>query len=72
MIYPTLSALLNKADSKYSIVVAVAKRARQLVDGESSLVEANSIKPVSIAIQEIAQGKIKCVNSKQLKNQSGD
>ncbi len=72
MIYPTLSTLLNKADSKYSIVVAVSKRARQLVDGESSLVEANSNKPVSIAIQEIAQGKIKCVNSKQLKKQSGD
>lgn len=33
MIYPTLSTLLDKVDSKYSLVVAVSKRARQLVDG---------------------------------------
>lgn len=71
MIYPTLSTLLDKVDSKYSIVVAVSKRARQLVDGQSSLVESNSIKPVSIAIQEISEGKILCVKSKQIK-QSGE
>lgn len=71
MIYPTLSTLLDKVDSKYSLVVAVSKRARQLVDGQSSLVESNSIKPVSIAIQEISEGKILCVRSKQIK-QSGE
>ena len=64
MIYSTLSTLLKKVDSKYSLVVAVSKRARQLVDGQQSLVESNSIKPVSIAIQEISEGKIKCVNIK--------
>ena len=71
MIYSTLSTLLDKVDSKYSLVVAVSKRARQLVDGQQSLVESNSIKPVSIAIQEICEGKIKCVNIKQ-RNQSGE
>lgn len=71
MINPTLSALLDKVDSKYSLVVAVSKRARQIVDGQKSLVESNSIKPVSIAIQEISEGKILCVKSKQIK-QSGE
>lgn len=71
MIYPTLSTLLDKVDSKYSLVVAVSKRARQIVDGQSSLVESNSTKPVSIAIQEISEGKIRCVKSKQIK-QSGE
>lgn len=71
MINPTLSTLLDKVDSKYSLVVAVSKRARQIVDGQSSLVESNSIKPVSIAIQEISEGKILCVKSKQIK-QSGE
>lgn len=71
MIYPTLSTLLDKVDSKYSLVVAVSKRARQIVDGQNSLVESNSIKPVSIAIQEISEGKIRCVKSKQIK-QSGE
>ncbi len=65
MIKPTVSSLLNKVDSKYSLVVAVAKRARQLVDGQKSFVDINSIKPVSIAIQEIAEGKIICVNSEK-------
>jgi DNA-directed RNA polymerase omega subunit len=31
MIYPTLKTLMAKVDSKYTLVVAVAKRARQLV-----------------------------------------
>lgn len=71
MINSTLSMLLDKVDSKYSLVVAVAKRARQLVDGQNSLVEVNSIKPVSIAIQEISEGKILCINSMKEK-QSGE
>jgi DNA-directed RNA polymerase subunit omega len=71
MIYPKLSTLLDKVDSKYSLVVAVSKRARQLVDGQQSLVESDSAKPVSVAIQEISEGKIKCVNIKQIE-QSGE
>ncbi len=63
MINTTLSSLLDKADSKYSLVVAVAKRARQIVDGQNSLVEMESNKPVSIAIKEISEGKILCVKS---------
>ena len=62
MINPILPVLLDKVDSKYSLVVAVAKRARQIVDGQSVLVEANSIKPVSVAMQEILEGKILCLN----------
>ncbi len=67
MINPILPVLLDKVDSKYSLVVAVAKRARQIVDGQSVLVEANSIKPVSIAMQEILEGKILCLNCKKEK-----
>jgi DNA-directed RNA polymerase subunit omega len=37
MIYPTLASLLEKVDSKYTLVVAVSKRARQLVDGQPKL-----------------------------------
>ena len=36
-----------------------AKRSRQLVDGAKPLIETNSTKPVSIAIEEIMQRKIK-------------
>ncbi|HYF83175.1 MAG TPA: DNA-directed RNA polymerase subunit omega [Clostridia bacterium] len=58
MIYPTLSSLLEKVDSKYTLVVAVAKRARQLVDGQPRLTKVDSNKPVTIAINEINDSKI--------------
>ena len=59
MIYPTLKNLLEKVDSKYTLVVAVAKRARQIVDGDTKLTKAtNSSKPVTIAVHEIAEGKV--------------
>lgn len=71
MISPTINTLLQKVDSKYTLVVAVAKRARQLVDGQTSLVDISSIKPVTIAIHEIAEGKLECISGKQNK-QSGE
>ena len=71
MISPTLTSLFNKVDSKYTLVVAVSKRARQLVDGQPSLVEISSIKPVTIAIHEIAEGKLECISGRQIK-QSGE
>lgn len=58
MIYPTLKNLLGKVDSKYTLVVAVAKRARQIVDGQPKLTKVASNKPVTIAVNEIAEGKI--------------
>lgn len=71
MIDPTINKLLGKIDSKYTLVVAVAKRARQLVDGQASLVETSSTKPVTIAMYEIAEGKLECVSGKNNK-QSGE
>ena len=45
--------------SRYSIVMATAKRARQIIGGEEPLVQAKQDKPLSIAIEELVQGKIK-------------
>ncbi|NLI59967.1 MAG: DNA-directed RNA polymerase subunit omega [Clostridiales bacterium] len=58
MIYPSLDGLMKRTDSRYNLVVQVAKRARQLVDGEKPFVSADSDKPVTIAIHEVDQGKI--------------
>lgn len=45
--------------SRYSIVMATAKRARQIVDGDAPLVDdAEGKKPLSIAVEEIYQGKV--------------
>lgn len=55
MLYPEIAKLMEGFDSRYSLVVATAKRARQLVS------DAANDKTVSRAIKEIADGKIKCV-----------
>ena len=47
-------------NSRYSIVMATAKRAREIIDGELPLVPAkNGDKPLSIAIEELNEGKLK-------------
>ena len=61
--YTDLMQVVNKdveegetkvANSRYSIVMATSKRARQLIDGEMPLVKAKKgEKPLSIAIQEM-------------------
>ncbi len=49
-------------NSRYSIVLATSKRARQLIDGEEPLVYAkNGEKPLSIAIDELNNSKIKII-----------
>lgn len=46
-------------NSRYSIVMATAKRARQIIGGEEPLVDTKQTKALSIAIEELNQGKIK-------------
>jgi len=53
--------LLKQVGSRYSLVIAVAKRARQLREGAMKLVDSNSTNAVTIALQEIAAGKIKII-----------
>lgn len=61
---PPLDVLLEKADSRYTLVVAAAKRARQLVEGSPPLIKTNTDKPVTIALQEIGEDKIKYERTK--------
>ncbi len=58
MIYPSLDVLVDKVDSKYTLVVLAAKRAREIMNGEASLVDSKSNKPVTVALEEVAQGRI--------------
>ncbi len=52
-------------NSRYSLVLAAAKRARQLIDGEEPLVEDIKNKPLSVAIEELNEGKIKIVGDEE-------
>ena len=71
MIEPKIDDLLSQVDSKYSLVILAAKRAReinsyysQLGEGRGEyvppLIESGGLKskPLSIALQEISEGKI--------------
>lgn len=62
MLNPTLNHLLQDGESKYTLVMVVSKRARQIVDGSKSLVETNSLKPVTIALEELLEGKLEYKN----------
>ncbi|RXE57883.1 DNA-directed RNA polymerase subunit omega [Acetivibrio mesophilus] len=64
MIEPGISSLLTKVDSRYTLVVATAKRARQLTEGANKLTECESDKPVTIAINEIDEQKITYIRTK--------
>lgn len=53
-------------NSRYSIVLATAKRARQLIDGATSLVEVESNKPLSVAVEELHASKVKIITDEQV------
>ena len=73
--YTDLMKVVNKdveegatkvVNSRYSIVMATSKRARELIDGAMPLVAAkNGEKPLSIAINELNQSKIKVVGEEE-------
>lgn len=50
-------------NSRYSIVMATSKRARQLIAGDKALVEeAEGKKPLSVAVEELNQAKIRILS----------
>jgi DNA-directed RNA polymerase subunit omega len=66
--YADLMAVVNSevepgeekvVNSRYSIVLATAKRARQIIDGSSPLVNPDCDKPLSCAVEELYESKIK-------------
>lgn len=59
MIYPSADKLENLG-SKYALVVLAAKRAKQIKSGVQPLINTDSRNPLTIALEEIAAGKITC------------
>ena len=63
MIKPGISELMENLDSRYTLAMMVAKRARELaLDTTTPLVKVKSDKPVTIAVNEVAAGKIDIVS----------
>ena len=60
MLRPAVNQIISKNESCYSLVIAVAKRAREIIDGSMPLVETKeNEKALSIAIDELNHAKIK-------------
>lgn len=74
MLHPSYTDLINAVNSdvepgeepvvqsRYSIVIATAKRARQLIAGEEAMVHSYGKKPLSVAVEELYESKIKIIS----------
>lgn len=77
MLHPSYSDLMKVVNSeveqgeepvvssRYSIVMATSRRARQLIGGQEPLVQGRKDKPLSTAIEELNQGKIKILTDEE-------
>ncbi|MDE5598706.1 MAG: DNA-directed RNA polymerase subunit omega [Lachnospiraceae bacterium] len=78
MLHPSYTDLMNVVNSgvdegdapvvnsRYSIVMATSKRARQIIAGDEPLVESfRGQKPLSIAVEELNQAQIKILNEEE-------
>lgn len=61
MVKPTVHELLDKVSNRYELVIATAKRARQLSNGEDALTNKKEASVVTLAATEIAEGKVHTV-----------
>lgn len=53
-------------NSRYSIVIAAAKRARQIIGGAEPMVpHAYNKKPLSIAVEELYKGEVKIISEEE-------
>lgn len=58
LVKPSVTDLLKKVDNRYTLIVMVSKRARQIAAGRPVLTRVKSNKPVTLATNEVAEGKV--------------
>ena len=68
MLYPPVADLLKNVDSRYLLVNVVATRARQIAAEAEEFQEELPEKPVTMAIQEVAAGKLSASLKDEYKN----
>ena len=77
MLHPSYADLINVVNSgveegedpvvnsRYSIVMATSKRARQIIAGDEQLVDCRGKKALSVAVEELNQSKIKILSEEE-------
>ncbi|MBP5363353.1 MAG: DNA-directed RNA polymerase subunit omega [Ruminococcus sp.] len=63
MLRPAVNQIISKNESCYSLVIAVAKRAREISEELYNNGETLEEKPVKTAVEELASGKCKIVST---------
>ena len=62
IVKPTVNDLLNHAENRFTLVIATSRRARQIAEGDQKLTEVDEESPVTLAANEINEGKIESNN----------
>lgn len=68
MVQPSVTDLLKKINNRFELAVATAKRARQLSKGEKPLVDNEEESSVTLAADEIAEGKVTIAQEPEVEN----
>ncbi len=68
MLRPAICQILKNNESYYSLVIAVAKRAREITDEACKNEKPLEEKPVKTAVDEFAAGEYRIVEDPSLKN----
>ena len=68
MLYPPVADMLKNVDSRYLLVNVVAQRARQIAIQAEENQEELTEKPVTLAIREVAEGKLTATVKDEYKN----
>ena len=68
MLYPPGADMLKNVESRYLLVNVVAQRARQIASEAEELQEELTEKPVTLAIREVAEGKLTATVKDEYKN----
>lgn len=68
MLYPPVADMLKYVDSRYLLVNVVAQRARQIAEEAEEFQEELPEKPVTLAIREVAEGKLSASLKEEYKN----
>ena len=59
MVKPSVTELLKKVDNRFLLVIATSKRARQIAAGSNPITKVDEKSPVTLAVNEIAEDKVK-------------
>ena len=67
LLYPSINELSEKTDSKYTLAILTAKRARDIIEGKPILTDEECERPVSQAAKEISEDLVSYTRPEGLK-----